>query len=162
MYEIIRKHWHTFTPNDENVLIVFLFISLLYRPNCVNVLVTTTNLIPALAKLLLYGLGPHFAVENVYSAAGGGGSLSTAAGGKSGGTTAATAAATAAAGSSKESCFDRVVQRFGRKCTYVVIGDGAEEERAAKQVLYHNIIITILHCACHYFLSIKYIIEVRL
>lgn len=81
----------------------------------------------------MYGLGPHFAVENVYSAAGGGGS--SAGGGKSGGgggTTAASAAA--AASSSKESCFDRVVQRYGRKCTYVVIGDGAEEERAARQV----------------------------
>lgn len=98
-------------------------------------LVTTTHLIPALAKLLLYGLGPHFSVENVYSAAGGGGGPSTG-GSKSGsGTAAGTAAATAAAGASKESCFDRVVQRYGRKCTYVVIGDGAEEERAARQVL---------------------------
>lgn len=113
-----------------------------YRPNCVNVLVTTTHLIPALAKLLLYGLGPHFAVENVYSAAGGVGSSTS----KSGsGTAAATAAAQAVAGSSKESCFDRVVQRYGRKCTYVVIGDGAEEERAARQVhKYINIYISVI------------------
>jgi len=102
------------------------------RPNCVNVLVTTTHLIPALAKLLLYGLGPHFAVENVYSASGGSGGPSTG-GGKSGG--GGTAGSVASSGSSKESCFDRVVQRYGRKCTYVVIGDGAEEERAARQVL---------------------------
>ncbi|KAF0748576.1 eyes absent 1-like, partial [Aphis craccivora] len=100
------------------------------RPNCVNVLVTTTHLIPALAKLLLYGLGPHFAVENVYSASGGGGGPSTG-GGKSGGGGTPGSAST---GSSKESCFDRVVQRYGRKCTYVVIGDGAEEERAARQM----------------------------
>lgn len=106
-----------------------------------NVLVTTTHLIPALAKILLYGLGPHFAVENIYSAAGsGGGGASTGGnkltggGGGGGGAASASAAATAAAGSSKESCFDRVVQRYGRKCTYVVIGDGAEEERAARQV----------------------------
>lgn len=99
-----------------------------------NVLVTTTHLIPALAKLLLYGLGPHFSVENVYSAAGGIGVGSSATGKPSTGTAAATTAAQAAAGSSKESCFDRVVQRYGRKCTYVVIGDGAEEERAARQV----------------------------
>lgn len=110
---------------------------MIFRPNCVNVLVTTTHLIPALAKILLYGLGPHFAVENVYSAAGGGGGPSaggTKSGGGGGGTAAASATATAVAGSSKESCFDRVVQRYGRKCTYVVIGDGAEEERAARQV----------------------------
>jgi hypothetical protein len=34
----------------------------------------------------------------------------------------------------KESCFERIVSRFGRKCTYVVVGDGRDEESAAKQV----------------------------
>lgn len=119
--------------NDQSIIFDIIII---FRPNCVNVLVTTTHLIPALAKVLLYGLGPHFAVENVYSAAGGSSSASGKSGG-GGGTAAASATAIAAAGSSKESCFDRVVQRYGRKCTYVVIGDGAEEERAANQV--HNI-----------------------
>lgn len=38
------------------------------RSNCVNVLVTTTQLIPALAKILLYSLGSVFPVENIYSA----------------------------------------------------------------------------------------------
>lgn len=38
------------------------------RPNCVNVLVTTTQLIPALSKVLLYGLGAAFPIENIYSA----------------------------------------------------------------------------------------------
>ena len=65
------------------------------RPNCVNVLVTQTQLVAALTKVLLFGLGPFFNVENIYSAA------------KVG----------------KEACFDRVVQRFGRnKTTYMVIG----------------------------------------
>uniref|UniRef100_A0AAY4D3W3 Eyes absent homolog n=1 Tax=Denticeps clupeoides TaxID=299321 RepID=A0AAY4D3W3_9TELE len=77
------------------------------RSNCVNVLVTTTQLIPALAKVLLYSLGPAFPIENIYSAT------------KIG----------------KESCFERVMQRFGRKVVYVVIGDGVEEEQAAKK---HN------------------------
>ena len=31
-------------------------------------LVTTTQLIPALAKVLLYGLGSVFPIENIYSA----------------------------------------------------------------------------------------------
>ncbi|XP_072397368.1 protein phosphatase EYA2 [Diabrotica undecimpunctata] len=74
------------------------------RTNCVNVLVTTTQLIPALAKILLFGLGGVFPIENIYSAT------------KIG----------------KESCFERIVTRFGRKCTYVVIGDGQDEEAAAK------------------------------
>ncbi|XP_060046400.1 eyes absent homolog 4 isoform X7 [Erinaceus europaeus] len=76
------------------------------RSNCVNVLVTTTQLIPALAKVLLYSLGGVFPIENIYSAT------------KIG----------------KESCFERIMQRFGRKVVYVVIGDGVEEEQAAKKV----------------------------
>uniref|UniRef100_A0AAV2M8A3 Eyes absent homolog n=1 Tax=Knipowitschia caucasica TaxID=637954 RepID=A0AAV2M8A3_KNICA len=33
----------------------------------------------------------------------------------------------------KESCFERISQRFGRRAVYVVIGDGAEEEAVAKK-----------------------------
>uniref|UniRef100_A0A8C2CQ93 Eyes absent homolog n=1 Tax=Cyprinus carpio TaxID=7962 RepID=A0A8C2CQ93_CYPCA len=75
--------------------------------NCVNILLTTTQLIPALAKVLLYGLGVVFPIENIYSAT------------KIG----------------KESCFERVIQRFGRKVVYVVVGDGMEEEQGSKK---HN------------------------
>lgn len=35
--------------------------------------------------------------------------------------------------SGKESCFERVTQRFGRRAVYVVIGDGVEEETVAKK-----------------------------
>ena len=63
-------------------------------------------MVPALAKVLLYGLGANFNIENVYSAT------------KIG----------------KESCFERILSRFGRKCTYVVVGDGRDEEAASKQV----------------------------
>ncbi|NXS07066.1 EYA3 protein, partial [Neodrepanis coruscans] len=75
------------------------------RKNCENILITTTQLMPALAKVLLYGLGEVFPIENIYSAT------------KIG----------------KESCFERIVSRFGKKVTYVVIGDGRDEEVAAKQ-----------------------------
>ncbi|KAM3956729.1 LOW QUALITY PROTEIN: eya transcriptional coactivator and phosphatase 2 [Aphomia sociella] len=74
------------------------------RENCVNVLVTTTQLVPALAKVLLFGLGGVFPIENIYSAT------------KTG----------------KETCFEKIKQRFGERCTYVVIGDGQDEEAAAK------------------------------
>ncbi|CAK1591235.1 unnamed protein product [Parnassius mnemosyne] len=74
------------------------------RENCVNVLVTTTQLVPALAKVLLFGLGGVFPIENIYSAT------------KTG----------------KETCFEKIKQRFGDRCTYVVIGDGQDEEAAAK------------------------------
>lgn len=36
--------------------------------------------------------------------------------------------------SGKESCFERIASRFGRKPVYVVVGDGRDEEMAAKQV----------------------------
>ncbi|XP_071966685.1 protein phosphatase EYA2 isoform X3 [Engystomops pustulosus] len=86
------------------------------RPNCVNVLVTTTQLIPAIAKVLLYGLGTVFPIENIYSAT------------KTG----------------KECCFERIMQRFGRKAVYVVIGDGVEEEQSAKK---HN--MPFWRISCH-------------
>ena len=34
----------------------------------------------------------------------------------------------------KESCFERIVSRFGTNITYVVVGDGRDEEHAASQV----------------------------
>ncbi|CAF3334531.1 unnamed protein product [Rotaria socialis] len=76
------------------------------RKNCINVLVTTCQLVPALSKVVLYGLGGVFDIENIYSAT------------KIG----------------KESCFERIHTRFGRKPTYVVVGDGRDEELAAKQL----------------------------
>ena len=38
------------------------------RENCINVLVTTTQLAPAISKLLLFGLGQLFSIDNIYSA----------------------------------------------------------------------------------------------
>ena len=82
------------------------------RNDCVNIIVTQTQvwhldripeltnhyemfqLVAALTKILLFGLGPLFPVENVYSAT------------KIG----------------KDACFERIMQKFGRKSTYVVIG----------------------------------------
>ncbi|PSN54252.1 Eyes absent 1 [Blattella germanica] len=87
------------------------------RSNCVNVLVTTTQLVPALAKVLLFGLGGIFPIENIYSA-----------------TKIALVGENEGLVSGKESCFERIVSRFGRKCTYVVVGDGQDEEAAAKQL----------------------------
>lgn len=52
--------WHSLTLKCLNMIA--------QRENCVNVLVTTTQLVPALAKVLLYGLGQIFPIENIYSA----------------------------------------------------------------------------------------------
>jgi eyes absent family protein 1 len=96
--EKLTDNWHTLAHQSLSIV--------KSRPTNVNVLVTTTQLVPALAKLLLYGLGGVFDIENIYSAT------------KIG----------------KESCFERISSRFGRKCTYVVVGDRQEEETASKQV----------------------------
>lgn len=107
-----------------------------------NVLVTTTQLVPALAKVLLYGLGDVFPIDNIYSAT------------KIGNNPLPHSFTPYSrlfpkrwvlfSGvffvwyvnclTGKESCFERIVSRFGKKVTYVVIGDGREEEFAAKQV----------------------------
>ncbi|XP_026797938.3 eyes absent homolog 3 isoform X4 [Pangasianodon hypophthalmus] len=102
----VRSDIETVTDNWLSTAIKSLLL-IQSRGKCMNVLVTTTQLVPALAKVLLYGLGDVFPVDSIYSAT------------KIG----------------KESCFERIVSRFGKKVTYVVIGDGREEEFAAKQ---HN------------------------
>jgi len=94
--ESVTDSWLTLAMKSLNIIN--------QRPNCINVLATTTQLVPALAKLFLYGLAEVFGIENVYSAT------------KIG----------------KESCFERIIQRFGRNVTYVAVGDGRDEEQAAK------------------------------
>lgn len=42
---------------------------LTFRSNCINILVSSSHLIPTLAKSMLYGLGSLFPIENIYSAA---------------------------------------------------------------------------------------------
>ena len=82
-----------------------------FRPGYVNVMVTSTMLVPAIAKTLLYDLGGVFDIENIYSAT------------KIG----------------KEACFERIIQKYGKNVTYVCIGDGREEEVAAKTVSINEI-----------------------
>lgn len=135
-----------------HINIILMVVSFLFdRPNCVNVLVTTTQLVPALAKVALYGLGGVFAIENIYSAT------------KIGmnGSHLESKKMTSAINfyvsnhfrcfSGKESCFERIVSRFGRKCTYVVVGDGRDEESAAKQVWTNNITFHIFKKSGHFF-----------
>ena len=113
-----REEWVTLTSDLETSTDQWLNLALKClqliqgRPDCVNVIVTQvfivvvriivilmitftqTQLVAALTKILLFGLGPLFPVENVYSAT------------KIG----------------KEACFERIMSKFGRKSTYVVVG----------------------------------------
>ncbi|KAI3424881.1 hypothetical protein D9Q98_008265 [Chlorella vulgaris] len=72
----------------------------------VHVAVTSGQLVPSLAKLLLFKLGAHIAPTNVWSSRHCG----------------------------KAACFDLVRRRFGPACTYVAIGDGMEEDEAAAEI----------------------------
>ncbi|CAM9706189.1 unnamed protein product [Lampetra planeri] len=106
------ESWLQLLPEIENLTESWLMLahkclSLIHsRSNSENVLVTTTQLIPALSKVLLYGFGEVFPINNIFSAT------------KMG----------------KESCFERIVSHYGRKVIYVVIGDGVEEEQVAKKL----------------------------
>ena len=63
--------------------------------NKCNIINFTLQLVAALTKILMFGLGSIFPVENVFSAA------------KIG----------------KDACFERIMTKFGRKSTYVVVGN---------------------------------------
>ena len=54
--------------NMMTFMTYFLAFFFIHRSNCLNIMVTTTQLVPALAKCLLYGLGGIFPLENIYSA----------------------------------------------------------------------------------------------
>ena len=69
----------------------------------VNVLVTNGELLPTVAKLLLFGLARHFHPACIYSSRDAG----------------------------KLACFREVVKRFGAAADMVAVGDGAEEAAAA-------------------------------
>ncbi|KRX50644.1 Eyes absent -like protein 1 [Trichinella murrelli] len=101
----IRNDIETFTDSWHSLVLKCLS-QITSKTNYANILVTTSPLIPTYAKLLLYGISSMFPIENIYCAA------------KIG----------------KEACFERILHRFGKKCTYVVVGDGREEEVAAKQM----------------------------
>ncbi|MBZ3875082.1 Eyes absent-like protein 1, partial [Sciurus carolinensis] len=49
----------------------------------------------------------------------------------------------------KKNCFERIIQRFGRKVVYVVIGDGVEEQGAKK------VSVEGASWAVHFFLVLK-------
>ena len=75
---------------------------------------TQTQLVASLTKVLLFGMGPIFEVENIYSAAKIGIFYNIVK--KSREMTAFNFF------TGKEPCFDRIVQRFGRRSTFVVVG----------------------------------------
>jgi len=58
--EVITDNWASLVSTCLNMIA--------QRENCVNILVTTTQLVPALAKVLLFNLGGVFPIENIYSA----------------------------------------------------------------------------------------------
>ncbi|KNC75201.1 hypothetical protein SARC_12269 [Sphaeroforma arctica JP610] len=76
------------------------------RKNSVNVMVTSSQLIPAMSKVMLYSLTNHFAADSIY--------------------------ASRVVG--KEECFRKIKARYGNAAVYHVIGDSAEEMVAGKKL----------------------------
>ncbi len=74
--------------------------------NCTNVLLSNEPLVPTLAKLLLTNSAPLFPIDNVYSAS------------KVG----------------KDTCIDRIRNKYGKKCTFLMITSNAQTAEIAKKV----------------------------
>lgn len=83
-------------------------------PAAENVLVTASQLSAAIAKLLIYGLSDYVPIDNIYSSS-----------------SPASLNPTLHPELSKRQCFDRIRKKYGEHVTYVVIGDGQEEEECA-------------------------------
>lgn len=62
----LRSEIEAYTENWATLVTTCLSI-IAQRENCVNVVVTTTQLVPGLAKVLLFGLSGVFPIENIYS-----------------------------------------------------------------------------------------------
>ncbi|VDP96270.1 unnamed protein product [Trichobilharzia regenti] len=68
------SHWSTLRNNLDILTDHWLSLAtkatekIANRDDSVNILVTTTQFIPSLAKILLYGYGNSFRIENIYSA----------------------------------------------------------------------------------------------
>lgn len=75
------------------------------RGKCANVIVTPSPLVLAITKVLLHQLAEFFPIENIYS--------------------------TAKVG--HEIVFQKLTDKYGKNCTFVVIGDGHDEEAAARK-----------------------------
>ncbi|KAF0688471.1 Aste57867_19911 [Aphanomyces stellatus] len=68
-----------------------------------NLLVTNSQLVPALCKCLIYSLDPWFTPDAIYSSS----------------------------HIRKKQCFDMIRATYGHDCTYIGVGDGPEEQRAS-------------------------------
>ncbi|UXI16852.1 DNA repair protein [Sarcoptes scabiei] len=76
------------------------------RTDCLNVIISSSPLIFTLSKILMFNLGPYFSISNVYSCS----------------------------KTSKEHTLNRILNRFGTACTYIVIGKGLEEQQLSQKV----------------------------
>ena len=80
--------------------------AVLQRPRSINILVADDQLNVTLSKLLAFGLGPLFPIENIYSSK------------KIG----------------REQCYQRIIDRYGKKNTFIVVADGQDNLDLANSV----------------------------
>ncbi len=70
----------------------------------INLLVTSTQLVPAFCKCLIYHLDPWFSLDSIYSSS----------------------------HIRKKHCFEAIQEQYGKGHLYVGIGDGPEEQEASR------------------------------
>eukprot|EP01134_Creolimax_fragrantissima_P006957 CFRG6957T1 len=83
------------------------------RNDTVNVMVTSSQLIPAISKTILFNLSKYFAFDCIYTSRSQG----------------------------KEACFQDIKERFGGTSVYHAIGDSCEEIDAGKKMGWHTHVI---------------------
>ncbi|RHY29173.1 hypothetical protein DYB32_005371 [Aphanomyces invadans] len=84
---------------------------------CMNILVTNTQLVPALCKCLIYDLDAWFSPDAIYSSS----------------------------HIRKKQCFDTIRNKYGLHQTYVGLGDGPEEQRASVDCGMSFVEVLLLH-----------------
>lgn len=119
---------HQVKVSHEHISLDYVYISSCpTRPNSLNILISSSSLINTLSKLLVLGLAPYFAVDNIYSCA----------------KTSKYSKASIREHNNlfklfpnlgKEHILNQVLNRFGSNCTYIVVGKSREEYQLTKKV----------------------------
>lgn len=90
-----------------------------------NVVLCSDPLVAAVAELLLAGLAPSVPIENIYS---------TSKAGRVSSIEASPKAVVSSLREVQEAVLDRIQNRFGKKCSYVVITSSSETNNIARKV----------------------------
>lgn len=108
-HETLQSLLRRFEHHSKNWLhsAIKIFDSIKERPTAINILISSSPLIKTISRVMLCGLGPYFAANNIYSCA---------------------------KTQSKENSLRQVISRFGNNCSYVVIGKSQEDNNISSKL----------------------------